>query len=31
LKDKGAELYEQIKGWKSIDVTDQFIKELKVI
>ncbi len=31
LKEKGSELYKQIKTWKTIDVTEQFIKELKVI
>ena len=31
LKKEGAALYEQIKKWKAIDVTEQFIKELEVI
>lgn len=31
LKNRGIEVYEQIETWKSIDVNEQFIKELKVI
>lgn len=31
LKSQGAELSTQIKGWETIDVNEQFIKELKVI
>jgi DNA topoisomerase-2 len=31
LEKEGVELYKKIKLWKKVDVTEQFIKELKVI
>ena len=31
LKERGVEVYEQIEAWEKIDVTEQFIKELKTV